>query len=97
MGELSAESAVVSQSFEGLLNTLKDVSIAVSEPRLDLQRGKWGEATKYFRWWDHAEDGNEDDEFQACRMEGEKIRRPTSERVPGDLVAPYGRLASADI
>lgn len=61
-GQLSADTAAVSQTVEGLLNTLEAVSIAISEPRLNLQRGKWGEATKYFQWWDRTPDDEEEDE-----------------------------------
>lgn len=36
----------------GALNTLEAVAIAMGEPRLDVQRGKWGEAEQYFEWWE---------------------------------------------
>lgn len=55
-GALSADTASVSQSVEATLNVLEAVSIAIAEPRLNLQRGKWGDATKYFQWWDREED-----------------------------------------
>lgn len=55
-GELSADTATVSQSVEATLNILEAVVIAVSEPRLNLQRGKWSEATQYFQWWDREEE-----------------------------------------
>jgi hypothetical protein len=38
------------------------VSIAIFEPRLNLQRGKWENATKYFQWWERGGDEEEDDE-----------------------------------
>lgn len=60
-GELSADKASVGGSVEATLNTLEAVSIAISEPRLNLQRGKWGEATKYFQWWERS-DTEEDEE-----------------------------------
>lgn len=60
-GSLSADTASVSQSVEATLNTLEAVSIAIAEPRLNLQRGKWGDATKYFQWWHRDGDKDEDD------------------------------------
>ncbi len=57
---LSTDTASVSQSVEAALNTLEAVSIAVSEPRLNLQRGKWGEATQYFQFWEREDDEEED-------------------------------------
>ena len=45
---------------EAALNVLEAVSIAISEPRLNLQRGRWGDATKYFQFLDR--EGGEDDE-----------------------------------
>ena len=47
-GQLSADTAAASQTIEGLLNTLEAVSIAISEPRLNLQRGKWGGSHQVF-------------------------------------------------
>jgi len=61
-GKLSADTANVSQSIEATLNILEAVAIAISEPRLNLQRGKWSEATKYFQWWDRSEDDEEEEE-----------------------------------
>lgn len=60
--ELSADTAHVSGSVEATLNILEAVAIAVSEPRLNLQRGKWGEATKYFQWWDRSDAEEEEEE-----------------------------------
>lgn len=51
-GELSRDAAAVNQSIEAALNMLEAVSIAITEPRLNLQRGKWGKATQYFQWWE---------------------------------------------
>lgn len=57
---LSADKATLSNSVEAALNVLEAVSIAVSEPRLNLQRGKWGDATKYFQYVEkEVEDGEE--------------------------------------
>ncbi len=63
--ELSKDTASVNASVEATLNVLEAVSIALSEPRLNLQRGKWGDATQYFQWWDRSialdEAGEEED------------------------------------
>ena len=61
-GNLSVDTAKVSQSVKGTLNILEAVSIAIAEPRLNLQRGTWGGATKYFQWWDRDEKTGEDEE-----------------------------------
>lgn len=58
-GELSIDTARVSNSVEATLNILEAISIAVSEPKLNLQRGKWGDAKKYFQWWER--DGSAED------------------------------------
>ena len=60
-GNLSADTANVGQSVEATLNILEAVSIAIAEPRLNLQRGKWSEATKYFQWWDRSEADEEEE------------------------------------
>jgi len=44
------------------LNILEAVSIAVSEPRLNLQRGKWGDATQYYQWWERTDEDYDEDE-----------------------------------
>lgn len=54
--ELSNDTARLSQTVEAGLNILEAVTIAVGEPRLNLQRGKWGDATQYYQAWDVAED-----------------------------------------
>lgn len=59
-GSLSADTASASESIEATLNILEAVSIALSEPRLNLQRGKWGKATQYFQYMDDQD--YEDDE-----------------------------------
>lgn len=59
-GSLSADTASLYESVEATLNVLEAVSIAISEPRLNLQRGKWGEATKYFQWWEGEQDEEDD-------------------------------------
>jgi hypothetical protein len=49
---LSADTAEVHASVESALNTLEAISIAISEPRLNLQRGRWSDATQYFQYTD---------------------------------------------
>lgn len=62
-GELSADTKrPKTESMAIALNVLEAVSIAVSEPRLNLQRGKWGEATQYYQWWERPEEAYDDDE-----------------------------------
>ena len=59
--ELSMDTAEVHQSVETALNTLEAVSIAIAEPRLNLQRGRWGETTQYFQWLTLEPDEEEDE------------------------------------
>jgi hypothetical protein len=56
---LSKDTAAVHENVAAALNMLEAVSVAISEPRLNLQRGRWGETTQYFQWWDR-EDEDED-------------------------------------
>ena len=58
--DLSQDTAAVHQTVEAALNMLEAVSIAISEPRLNLQRGRWGDTTQYYQWWERGE--NEDEE-----------------------------------
>jgi hypothetical protein len=58
---LSMDAAAVHQTVEAALNTMEAVSIAISEPRLNLQRGRWGEATKYFQYWERTDEEAEDE------------------------------------
>jgi hypothetical protein len=59
---LSEDTAKVSQTVAGALNTLEAVSIAISEPKLNLQRGRWGDVTKYFQYWNRSDDESEEGE-----------------------------------
>jgi hypothetical protein len=52
---LSTDTARITETVEGVLNILEAVAISVAEPRLNLQRGRWGDATQYFQWWEDAE------------------------------------------
>jgi hypothetical protein len=54
--QLSNDTAAVHQSVEAALNMLEAVSIAISEPRLNLQRGRWGGTTQYYQWWEGVEE-----------------------------------------
>ena len=56
------DTARTSQSLELTLNILEAVVIAVSEPRLNLQRGRWGEATQYYQWFESDEEEWEEDD-----------------------------------
>lgn len=47
--ELSTDTAAVHQNMVLALNVLEAVSIAISEPRLNLQRGRWGESKQYYQ------------------------------------------------
>ncbi len=62
--ELSTDTDAVDQPVEAALNILEAVAIAIGEPRLNLQRGKWGDATQYYQHWDRTTDadGEEDDD-----------------------------------
>ena len=54
--ELSTDTAAVHQTVEAALNMLEAVSIAIAEPRLNLQRGRWGDTKQYFQWWNREDD-----------------------------------------
>lgn len=59
---LSTDTASVSASVESALNVMEAISIAIGEPRLNLQRGKWGEATQYFQFWERGTGAADDDD-----------------------------------
>ena len=50
------DTRAVHDSTEVALNILEAVAITVAEPRLNLQRGRWGDARQYFQWWDGLEE-----------------------------------------
>jgi hypothetical protein len=54
---LSADNAAIHETVEATLNMLEAVSVAISEPRLNLQRGRWGESTQYYQWWERGDEG----------------------------------------
>ena len=49
-GLLSTDTTKLSADINVTLNILEAVSIAIAEPRLNLQRGKWGNATQYYQY-----------------------------------------------
>ena len=61
-GELSKDTASINENIAPALNILEAVSIAISEPRLNLQRGKWGEAKQYYQIRDDRINDNENDD-----------------------------------
>lgn len=49
---LSVDTAAVHQTVEAALNMLEAVAVAIAEPRLNLQRGRWPNSTQYFQRWE---------------------------------------------
>jgi len=47
--QLSTDTAEIHETMAPALNLLEPVSIAMSEPRLNLQRGRWGDTKQYFQ------------------------------------------------
>ncbi len=47
--ELSTDNAKIHETMGSALNILEAVGIAIAEPRLNLQRGRWGDAKQYFQ------------------------------------------------
>ena len=47
--QLSVDTAKVSGEISSILNILESTSIAISEPSLNLQRGRWGDCTQYYQ------------------------------------------------
>jgi len=60
--ELSIDTAGVHETVEATLNVMEAVAIAVAEPRLNLQRGRWSDTKKYFQYWDRSEEDEEVEE-----------------------------------
>lgn len=60
--QLSMDTATVHGTVEATLNIMEAVAIAISEPRLNLQRGRWSDSTKYFQYWERTEDEEEVEE-----------------------------------
>ena len=47
--QLSSETKAVSASVQEVLNILEAMATAIAEPRLNLSRGHWSEATQYYQ------------------------------------------------
>lgn len=47
---LSAEAAKIAATVPAALNILEAMAIAISEPRLNLSRGRWGDAVQFFQF-----------------------------------------------
>lgn len=47
--KLATDTAQVHQNMPKALNILEAVTIAIAEPRLNLQRGRWGDAEQYYQ------------------------------------------------
>ena len=47
--KLSTDTAKIHEDMAKALNILEAITIAVAEPRLNLQRGRWGDAKQYFQ------------------------------------------------
>ncbi len=61
--ELSTDTAAIGkQSVAAALNMMEAVSTAISEPKLNLSRGMWGDAKKYFQFWERDEDEQDEDD-----------------------------------
>jgi len=50
--KISVDTASVHKEMAKALNVLEAIVIAVAEPKLNLQRGSWGDAKKYFQYKD---------------------------------------------
>ena len=48
-GMLSQDTLDLKETVGTVLNILEAISTAIAEPRLNLQRGRWSEATQYFQ------------------------------------------------
>lgn len=59
--KLSTDTVAVHVDTGQALNIMEAVSIAISEPRLNLQRGRWGEATQYYQFSIDEDDEIDDD------------------------------------
>lgn len=47
--KLSNDNAGISEQLPRVLNLMEAIVIAIAEPRLNLQRGRWGEAKQYYQ------------------------------------------------
>ena len=60
--ELSTDTAKLSSTIQVALDILEAVSVAIAEPQLNLQRGKWGAATQYYQWWKRTDESDEEED-----------------------------------
>jgi len=60
--KLSCDTAAIHEYMAHTLNILEAISIAIAEPRLNLQRGKWNAAKRYFQYWERSGNEFKDDE-----------------------------------
>ena len=65
-GELSTDTDAFHESVKSTLDTLEAIVIAIAEPQLNLQRGKWGQAKQYYQA--SAFEGATDDEGNNTRI-----------------------------
>jgi hypothetical protein len=56
LGQLSADTEKLSGDVGHVLNILEAVATAISEPRLNLQRGKWGDSKQYYQYYPDQEE-----------------------------------------
>jgi hypothetical protein len=61
--KLSVDVAALHEDVDAVLNILEAISIAISEPRLNLQRGRWSAATQYFQYWKDRAPEDEEEEL----------------------------------
>ena len=59
--ELSLDTETINQDIHAALNIMEAVSIAISEPTLNLQRGRWNDARKYFQYCEKLSNLKEDE------------------------------------
>jgi hypothetical protein len=59
-GVLSANVISLKADVAQVLNILEAISTAISEPRLNLQRGRWSKATQYYQYIPDQEEEEED-------------------------------------
>jgi hypothetical protein len=61
-GKLSTDTAGLHTDTGVALNLLEAIAIATSEPRLNLQRGKWGDSIQYFQYFEDGDEEEDDDQ-----------------------------------
>jgi len=56
---LAKDAVAANVPIKDALNIMEAVSIAIAEPRLNLQRGRWVSVTRYFQYWDREDEESE--------------------------------------